>query len=279
MIEIEVWIPIKGYEGIYQVSNTGKIRSLDRMIDLGSRGTHLYKGTEIKQAISNCGYKRAHLSKNGIGAIVSVHRIVAKHFIVNPDNKPCINHKDGIKKNNAFLNLEWCTHKENIAHSFKNGLSKHQKGLINERNGMSKPVAQYSLSGELIKNWPSSMEVQRRHGFRSSGISNCRAGRIKTSNGFIWKDINETISSDEIIRVAFRSDKKIQPERPIGWKPSRVNQSIANAKRCNMPIIDLNTGVFYNNAQELSDLLGVNRRSVCDWVHGGVKNIKRYQYA
>ncbi len=104
----EIFIPVKGYEGVYEVSNTGKVRSLPRKTS---------KGGELKQATVQGGYKRVSLS-NGSRKGYTVHRLVGMAFLSNPLNKPCINHIDGNPSNNNVSNLEWCTYAENSQHSF-----------------------------------------------------------------------------------------------------------------------------------------------------------------
>ncbi len=127
----EKWKFIEGYEGIYKVSNIGRIRSLSRKNSLGS----LRKERILKPSLSNNGYKVVFLYKNSIPKPHRIHRLVAKHFIKNIKNKPCVNHKDCNKLNNKSINLEWVTFKENIQHSWKNGRNIYPKG---ELNGISK---------------------------------------------------------------------------------------------------------------------------------------------
>ncbi len=148
-------------------------------------------------AKSNCGYSRVYLSSKQGASFATVHRLVASAFILNPASKPHVNHINGIKSDNKVENLEWCTPKENSRHAVNTGLQKKEKGLINERNGRSLKVAQYSLNGELIKVWPSAREAGR-HGFDSSRVSACRIGIIKTSKGFIWRYIDRGFNNQKI---------------------------------------------------------------------------------
>lgn len=127
----ELWKDIKEYEGCYQVSNLGRIKSLDRMTN-NQYGEYFMKGRILKNSIiKDKGYCRVSLN-NGNGKISKrVHRLVAEAFIPNPENKPEVNHKDGNKLNNCVSNLEWCTNKENIEHSIRTGLKKHCNGCSN----------------------------------------------------------------------------------------------------------------------------------------------------
>lgn len=112
----EIWKDIKGYEGYYQVSNLGRIRSLDRYIaTVGNpSGQRLIRGKILrpsKRVMSNGkdGYYSVTLYKRGVDTLFNVHRLVAETFIPNPNNLPCVNHKDENKHNNMADNLEWCT--------------------------------------------------------------------------------------------------------------------------------------------------------------------------
>lgn len=113
----EIWRPIKGYEGIYEISHLGRIKSLSRFT---------YQNHWIKEKILSpsicCGYLVAGLSKNGITKCYKYHRLLAIAFIPNPNSLPQINHKDGDKQNNNLENLEWCDCQHNVKHAFANGL-------------------------------------------------------------------------------------------------------------------------------------------------------------
>jgi hypothetical protein len=111
----EFWRPIKGYEGIYRVSNLGRIKSLSRLVEC-KNGYRKTKEKILKPHINKSGYCSLDLGKRNKHLL---HRIVANAFIPNPDNKPCVNHLNGIKSDNRFDNLEWCTYSENEKHSYR----------------------------------------------------------------------------------------------------------------------------------------------------------------
>ena len=169
----EIWKDVEGYEGKYQVSNLGRMRILKNMI-LQTTPT---------------GYISINLYKNGKGKRTSVHRLVAKAFIPNPENKPYINHKDTNRSNNCINNLEWCTPKENTQHSIKYGNSKNLlKRLETIREKYKRKINQYDLDGNFIKQWDSLNEAARFLNKKSSGpISNCCSGKIKTAYGYKWE--------------------------------------------------------------------------------------------
>lgn len=164
----EEWRDVVGYEGLYQVSSEGRVKSLKRK---GRRKERI-----LKHQIDRNGYLRLNLCAGGKSRLFFVHRLVCQAFHENPDNNPCVNHIDENKTNNAASNLEWCTYEENNNH-----------GTRNER--ASKPVGQYSLEGKLIKLWPSLTEVKRQTGFDQGNISEAANGKRKQAYGFIWKCI------------------------------------------------------------------------------------------
>lgn len=108
----EVWRDIKGYEGLYQVSNIGRVRSVDREVRK-ERRSYMVKGQLMKLRIGNNGYYRCSVRKNGKIGTIEVHRAVAEAFIPNPCNFPCVNHKNEIKTDNRVENLEWCSYSYN----------------------------------------------------------------------------------------------------------------------------------------------------------------------
>lgn len=120
-LENEIWKDIPGYVGLYQVSNLGRVKSLDRFtIRVSDNAKVFYKGTDLKFRLDRRGYLNVQLSKNGIVKKYRIHRLVALSFIQNPDNLPCVNHKDECKTNNIVSNLEWCSIEFNLNYGTRN---------------------------------------------------------------------------------------------------------------------------------------------------------------
>ena len=161
----EIWKDIQGYEGLYQVSNLGRVKSL-------------YKGgTILKGSVNNRGYHIVMLYKGGKYKHFLIHRLVAQAFISNPQKLPQVNHKDEDKSNNSVSNLEWCT-------NIYNNLYHDKAKRVGVKEG--KPVAQYTLSGKLVRVWKSSHEAER-IGYHARHIGECCSGKIQTHQGYMWR--------------------------------------------------------------------------------------------
>ena len=173
MIE-EIFKDVKGYEGLYQVSNFG------RLMNLNFRGTG--KNKFMKPSKNSKGYFQVHLSKNGKRKMFQVHRLVAEAFIPNPENLPQVNHKDEDKTNNSVENLEYCTNKYNINYGTRT--LRANKTLTNGK--CSKRVLQFTLSGEFIREWSSTKECGR-NGFNQGNVAACCRGERNFHKGYIWK--------------------------------------------------------------------------------------------
>lgn len=164
----EIWKQIKGYEGMYEISNFGRVKSLVR------KG--VIKEKILKNQLDINGYYIVTPKKYGIQKNTRVHRLVTEAFIKNIENKPQINHKDGIKTNNHVDNLEWCTQKENSKHAWETGLN----------NGAKKEVLQIK-DGIIIRKWNSQTEASKFLNIGAGYISNCCTGINKIAGGFQWK--------------------------------------------------------------------------------------------
>lgn len=180
----EIWKPYPGLEGVYEVSNTGRVRSLDRVcVDKNGRKFRR-KGKVLSQYKNRKGYKMCMFNNKN----TSVHRLVAKVFIPNPDpdNKTQVNHKDGNKDNNHVSNLEWVTGAENHTHAWDNGL-RNLKQLDEARRKQYKRVNKYTLDGRFIKQYPSIHAAARSVNTSPGNITECCKGKRNKAKGFKWK--------------------------------------------------------------------------------------------
>jgi hypothetical protein len=176
----EIWKDIKEYEGLYQVSNLGRVKSIERKVDIYSRKNKKYYKRTIKQKFikyggNTIGYVNVALSKDGYTKPMYVHRLVAEAFIPNPNNYPVINHKDENKENNTVDNLEWCTIKYNNNYG--------------TRIKTAKQVNQYDLAGNFIKKWESINEASKELKLKKIWEV-CNGKRNKCGN-FVWKYAEE----------------------------------------------------------------------------------------
>lgn len=188
----EVWKDIEGYEGVYQVSTYGRVKSLDRYILKSDGVTSFVKGRILVLAIDKDGYTRIGLCVSNIKKYVYIHRLVAQTFILNPNNLPKINHKDmspnikeGVPVNNYVENLEWCTNQYN--NTYGNRLEKFSKTMRERKhiNG-GRTVYQYDLDYNLIKVWNTVLSIEKELGFCESSIRRCCYAKIKQCYGYIW---------------------------------------------------------------------------------------------
>ncbi len=145
----EIWEPVKGYEGYYEVSLNGIVKGIDRII-VSKKGLTRRKGHTLKTKVNNYGYIQVNLSKEGKTTTTFIHILLAKAFIPNPLNKSEVNHINGIKTDNRIENLEWVTHSENMLHAYKMGLLKQiGKHVIDNCNGVEyssiKEASKFSL--------------------------------------------------------------------------------------------------------------------------------------
>ena len=168
-LENEIWKDVEGYEGFYQVSNKGRVKSLDR-ISINKNGLKChFKERILNPRLNSGGYREVPLCKNGTQHSARVHRLVAKAFIPNPDNLPFINHKDENKENNCVENLEWCTPEYNVNYS------------------QAIPISEFDLDGNWIKNWPSIVVAEREIPISSADLCSCCKGLRYTAKGRIWR--------------------------------------------------------------------------------------------
>lgn len=170
----EIWKDIPGCEGLYQVSSLGRIKSFNKSTKFHGAEFHY-----LKPCISNRGYAQVTFyDKDKNRHKSTIHRLVATLFIDNPNNYPCINHKDENKQNNRVDNLEWCTYKHNNNYGTARMRTKITK---------SRPVSQYTLDGFWIATYMSAKIASDLLGCSYTIIRDCCNGKLNTAHGYLWE--------------------------------------------------------------------------------------------
>ncbi len=172
----EIWADIEGFEGYYQISNLGIVRSVDRVVTHERTGVMRFKGKLLSMCLNKKdGYKRVYLSKNRKPSKFFVHVLVASYFIEKVNGKVFVNHKDGIKTNNRVDNLEWVTKSENQIHAYKTGLQKPSNGNSKLKNKDIDDIVKLFETGEYTQ-----VAISKIYGVCKQTISN-------VVNGNTWK--------------------------------------------------------------------------------------------
>ena len=174
----EFWKPVKGYEDKYLVSSYGRVLSL-------------YTNSLRYAYVDSRGYHFIILCKDGKRSNKCVHRLVAKAFIPNPNNYPCVDHIDTNPSNNCVENLRWCTHKMNCANPISQQKRRENPSITSTKNNPinSIPIVRIGKDGD-VKTYPSQSEAQR-DGFRQSKVNECCRGKKHTHNGYRWMYLSD----------------------------------------------------------------------------------------
>jgi hypothetical protein len=193
----EKWVPVKGYEGFYEVSSEGRIKSVPHRVKSRGGKYRVSPGRVLKISLHRDGYIKAALCKRGIIKTFQVHRIVAEAFIANRSKAPQVNHKNGVKSDNRLENLEWCTRSENQQHAFR--VLKRKHSTPPHRSGadhyLAKGIRQMGLDGKVIREWGSVCEAARGIGeaqhriWRAANNLIVVGGISNMAGGFLWEFI------------------------------------------------------------------------------------------
>ena len=182
----EIWKDIAEYEGVYQVSNLGGIRSLERTVSFGSQ-VRTIPASIRKLKRKSGGYLFVQLSKNSNQKCFHVHRLVAYAFCCGYADNAQVNHIDGNRENNKYTNLEWCSRSENQKHAYRQLKRKcYMTGRYGSLSNRAKPIIQLSLNGEFIRNWDCAATVEKELGLSESNIRMCLYGKTTQSHGYKW---------------------------------------------------------------------------------------------
>ena len=183
----EIWKDVVGYEGLYQVSNFGRVKHISCVVTTSSNSVRSIKERMIKPRLQNNGYFLVDLYKNNRRKGMLLHRLVAETFIPNPLDLPCVNHKDSNRTNCRVENLEWCTVSYNEKYSYDNN---NRRDKMNWKHGKdnanSKAVHALNKNGGIVFSFDCIMDAERETGILNSNIVACLKGRHKTAGGYIW---------------------------------------------------------------------------------------------
>lgn len=172
----EIWKPVVGWEGLYEVSNFGNVRSLDRYVNQVNC-KRFCKGQLLKPTFHKTKYYIVTLRNSGFQKVLKVHQLVMNAFNPNTSNEKLeINHIDGNTHNNRLDNLEWCTHQENLQHASKHNLL-----------SVYKPINQYDLNGNFIKRWNSMKEAREFYNLGINSLRNACKRNSGVHKGYIWR--------------------------------------------------------------------------------------------
>lgn len=188
---MEIWKEVVGYEGLYEVSNYGRVKRLARKENVRFLRREHKEEAILKNCIGNQ-YYIVGLRKNGKKKTPLVHRLIAQAFIPNPYNLPEVNHKDENKLNNHLDNLEWCTREYNINYGtcIERSVKHHDMKSVALKSALTQTkgeVIQKTRGGKFVKSWISTNEPKRINGYKQGHIYECCAGKRKTAHGYIWE--------------------------------------------------------------------------------------------
>lgn len=251
-MEKEIFVFVKGFEGLYLISNKGTLLSFPRW----DNKKKYVGGCLVKKLIDAYGYECAVLYNNGIGKNVKIHRLVAESFIDNPYDKQCVDHVNGIRNDNRVENLRWCTISEN--NNFENAHNTRViKSIEAKENGsksiFARSVVQMDINGVEIDTFSSISQASYKTGLSSSHISSACSGKRKSCGGFLWKYNGEPL-------------KKM----PLCKKNS--NKAI--------PLIQYDmSGILiaeYSSAHEAGKILGIKPSSISRVLNGHRKSVHNF---
>jgi predicted XRE-type DNA-binding protein len=240
---IEEWRDIKNYEGIYQVSNLGNVRSLDRVIEDSMGRKRKYKGKVLIPGNSK-GYLKVDLKYKGSSKTMKIHRLVTQAFLDTYSENLPVNHKDGNKTNNNINNLECITDSENIKHCHKNGL-----------HSSDKPVIAVCISTKEVLKFPSQREAARQLNISHSNINCILKNTMNSAKDFIF-----VYTEDKIKEKLKKAERNTNKKKVIA-----VN-------------LETQEKLYFNSQREAGETLHINQNSISKIIKGDQRSSKGYKF-
>lgn len=252
--EEEAWKAVndEGFENMYEVSNLGRIRSVDRVID-SKRGPLNYKGKLISTPPNTDGYPSFNFCKAGKKKSARVHQVVAKAFIPNPENYPEVNHIDEVKSNNNVDNLEWCTRLYNMNYGTGLKRMKEHPNQIERHENSKVPIIGVRISDKKVIRFESIAEADR-HGFKRRNLWSAINGYDKSHNGYVW---------------CYEDD----------YSKSKVKSLLKSARLKRVAHVDESGKILkvFENQKEASLFIGVDSSQISRVCNGKAKSTKGYK--
>lgn len=252
----ENWLPIEGYEGLYEVSDLGRVRNR--------------RGIIMKLHDNGHGYFTVGLYKNGKAKHLYIHRLVATAYIPNPDNLPQVNHKNEDKTDNRVENLEWCTGKYNMNY----GTLRDRLSLIQTNNPKSsEKVVQLDLNGNYISEYPSMKEAGRVTGIITQEIQACCKSKLRKCHGYIF--ICEKDYTEEYVTKRVETAIKKIHRRQTKEHRQKIGRKLLNGKS-SKPVLQFSkSGEFireWPSTSEVHRILGFNQGNISNCCLGRCKS-------
>ena len=243
----EVWKDVKDYEGIFQVSNFGRVKSMSRLITYKDGRSYTSKEKLMSPVLNSDGYPCTHFKVSGEGRTVRIHRLVAQAFVDNPYDYDEVNHIDEDKTNNHYCNLEWCTRKENMNHgTLWERVWKHPN-QIKAREDSKSPIIAVNIDTEKELRFSSINEADSQ-GFKRRNIWAVLNGSDKSHKGYVWfreSEYNEQLKENALkhfrIKIKQLNDDGVlinvfddmkQAGESVGVHPSNISRAVNKGRKC-----------------------------------------------
>lgn len=243
----EVWKDVKDYEGIFQVSNLGRVKSMSRLITYKDGRSYTSKEKLMSPVLNGDGYPITHFKVGGEGRSVRVHRLVAQAFIENPNNYSEVNHIDEDKTNNHCDNLEWCTRKENMNHGTIKERTRNHPNIVKRLEESKVAIIGIHIETEKEIRFESISEADK-NGFPRRNVGAAITGSDKSCRGYVWlreDEYTEELKRDKLkpFRIKIKQlddegnlinafDEINQAGIFVGVHPSNISRAISNNRKC-----------------------------------------------